>query len=164
MKRSIIVAMAQNRVIGNQGHLPWHMPNDLKHFKQLTLGCPVIMGRKTFESLPNPLPGRQIIVLTRDPAYRAKNAELARDLPAALLLAEKTQAQMVYIAGGGEVYAQALAWVDIIYMTLVHTALVGDTFFPPLNDGWQVVTRTAYHADKRHAYDYEFIEWGKLST
>jgi dihydrofolate reductase len=161
MQKSIIVALSQNHVIGNQGNLPWHMPNDLKYFKQLTMGHHVIMGRKTFESLPGPLPGRSLIVLTHHPTHIDKPIQYATDLLSALNLAEAAHETEVFIAGGGEVYAQALSWVDRIYMTLIDTTVIGDTFFPTLDDTWQQIQTICNSKDNRHAYDYEWIVWEK---
>jgi dihydrofolate reductase len=159
MTKSIIVAKAENHVIGAHNQMPWYLPHDLRHFKQVTLGHHVVIGRKTFESLPNGLPGRIIIVLTHDPSYQAPNCKLATSLQEALQIAEEAGETEVFIAGGGTVYQEALSIANQIYLTVVKAHIPGDTFFPQLHSAeWQELGRTTYQADERHAYAYEFIK------
>lgn len=129
MRISAIVAMAQNRVIGRQGQLPWRLPEDLKHFKALTLGHPIIMGRKTYESIGRPLPGRQNIVISRRANYEAHGVEVADSLEKALTLCQKGSDE-VFIIGGAEIYAAALPRTDRIYLTWIKKEIEGDTYFP----------------------------------
>ena len=124
---SLIVAMAENRVIGRGGKLPWHIPADLKRFKALTMGKPMIMGRKTFESLPGLLPGRRHIVLTRDQEWRAEGAEVTHDIGAALVLAGEPEAMII---GGAEIFRMFLPIADAIELTMIHKAIEGDTYMP----------------------------------
>ncbi len=138
---SLVVAVSRNGVIGRDGGLPWHISSDLKRFKAITLGKPVIMGRKTWESLPKrPLPGRQNIVITRQPRYSAEGALVVATIDAALRAAENTGE--IAIIGGGEIYAMIFPLADRIYLTEVDMDVVGDTFFPPIDPGeWQEVAR-----------------------
>lgn len=126
----IVVARADNGVIGHEGRLPWHLPADLRQFKITTMGAPMIMGRKTFESLPGVLPGREHIVLTRDPAWKRKGVRIAHSRDEALALAA---GERVSVIGGAEIYREFLQVTDRIHLTEVHVSPDGDTFFPQLN-------------------------------
>jgi len=137
----LVVAAARNGTIGVDGKLPWHIPADLRRFKALTLGKPMIMGRKTFESLPGLLPGRRHIVLTRDPRWQAAGAEVAADLDAALALAGGEEAAII---GGAEIFALALPRAGRIELTEVHAEVPGDTFLPPLCPGWRETFRESH--------------------
>ena len=164
MTRSIIVAKAMNQVIGNNGRLPWHLPADMQHFKDTTLGHHVIMGRKTFESLPGPLPGRKLIILSRNLNYQAPDSLVAPELRAALALAEQASETEVFIAGGGAVYAEALPWVDKLYLTEVQAQVKGDAFFPILDSqAWVEVKRVSHKPDAKHPYAYDFVELVKAT-
>jgi dihydrofolate reductase len=136
----LVVAAARNGTIGAGGKLPWHIPADLKRFKALTMGKPMIMGRKTFESLPGLLPGRRHIVLTRDPAWSAAGAELAASFDAAVALAGTDAA----VIGGAEIFALALPGAGRIELTEVHAEVPGDTFLPPLGEGWRETFREVH--------------------
>ncbi len=147
----MVLARAENGVIGRDGALPWHIPADLKRFKALTMGKPMVMGRKTFESFPAPLPGRRHIVLTRDPAWRAAGAEVAHDVEGALTLAGGGE---VAVIGGAEVFALFEARADRIELTEVHGAPEGDAVVPPFT-GWREVAREDHGAEgDRPAYSY----------
>ena len=130
---SLIAAMAENRVIGLDGKMPWNIPSDRKYFLLTTKGHPIILGRKTFESIGHPLPKRKNIILTRRTSYRAEGCIIAHDLRAAL--AEAVNADEVFICGGGTIFSQTIFFADRIYLTVVHANIAGDTFFPliPLN-------------------------------
>jgi len=159
MRISIIVAKTDNDVIGSHDQLPWHLPQDLQHFKRTTLGHHVIMGRRTFASLPKPLPGRSLIVITRQPHYQAQGCQVAQSLSAALALARQAGETEVFVAGGGEIYRAALALAHKLYVTEIKTQLVGDTFFPTLLPGaWREVRRIHHPADAQHPYAYAFVE------
>ncbi|MGD9391909.1 MAG: type 3 dihydrofolate reductase [Chromatiales bacterium] len=152
---SLIWAMARNRVIGHNNKLPWHLPADLRHFKELTLGKPIIMGRKTWESLPGLLPGRRHIIVTRQQAYVAKGAETASDLESAIALAGDVDEVM--IVGGATLYAEALGIADRLYMTLVDADIEGDTRFPDFDpDAWQVIAESSAPADEKNPYGLRF--------
>ncbi|MBW8785263.1 MAG: dihydrofolate reductase [Novosphingobium sp.] len=140
----LVVARAANGVIGREGKLPWHLPADLRRFKALTMGKPMIMGRKTFDSLPGLLPGRRHIVLTRDRGWSAEGAEPAADLNAALALAGPGPAAVI---GGAEVFALALPHADRIELTEVHADISGDTVMPPLGPAWRETAREEHEAE-----------------
>lgn len=130
---SLIAALSTNRVIGRDGTIPWDIPADRRRFRELTTGHPLIMGRKTFESIGRPLPGRRIIVISRQEGYRPEGVEIADDLTAALALCAGDDE--VFVAGGGEVYGQALPLAHRLYLTEVEIEVAGDTCFPPLPEG-----------------------------
>ena len=147
---SLHLARADNGVIGRDGGLPWRLRADLKRFKAQTMGRPMIMGRKTFESFPTPLPGRRHIVLTRDPAWRAEGAEVARDVAGALALAGEDAA----VIGGAEVFALFLPLADRVELTEVHLDAEGDTIVPPFT-GWRETAREDHPAaEGRPAYSF----------
>jgi len=135
----LIVARGDNGVIGNKGTLPWHIPEDLKHFKKLTMGKPMIMGRKTFESLPGLLPGRRHIVITRDAGWRKEGAEVAHDAEAAIAAAG--DAAEIAVIGGADIFGMFLSLAKRIELTEVHRSPDGDTKMPPLGPGWRVAAR-----------------------
>ena len=134
--------MAQNRAIGKENKLPWHIPEELQIFKKKTMGYPMIMGRKTFESLPGILPGRRHIVLTRNPDFARKGAETANSWQQAFELCEKEgAAQKVFIIGGAEIFAEALNLADELHLTLLHREAEGDAFFPEFDNSFKEVKR-----------------------
>ena len=146
MQIAIIVAAAENDIIGRLGQMPWRMPSDLRHFRRLTLGKPVIIGRKTFQSIGGPLDGRDTIVVTRDPGFTADGVLVATSLEGAIALARACatarSSHELIIAGGGELYRLALPIADRIYLTRIHATPDGDATFPALDPNeWQEVTR-----------------------
>ena len=153
---SIIVAMDENRGIGIGNRLPWRLPDDLKYFKNTTLGHHLVMGRKTFDSLGKPLPGRINIVLTRDPNYNpGGEVVIAHSLGEALTHARSGQERETFICGGGALYRQSLPLAHRLYLTLVHTQTEADVFFPPINPSNWVEQRSSYHpADEKHPYSF----------
>jgi len=158
----LVVAVAENGVIGRDGDLPWHLPGDLKHFKAVTLGKPILMGRRTFVSIGRPLPGRTNIVLTRDPAFRADGVLVAPNLEAGLELArkeaERLGADEIAIIGGGELYAGTLEHADRIHLTEVHDAPAGTAYFPKLDPNeWREVSREGPLQGPRDAHAYSFV-------
>jgi|SRR5690606_20282330 len=158
---TIIVAASENNVIGKDNNLLWHLPNDLKFFKQTTLGRPLVMGRKTFESLDGPLPKRRNIVVTRQSAYSAEGVEVAHSIEEAL--AGCAGEEEVFIGGGAEIYKQALPLVDRIYLTRVHTVVEGDSYFVELGDEWQLLSADSHAADGRHAFGYTFLTYERTA-
>ena len=153
---SIIAALADNRVIGINNTLPWRLPADLKHFRNLTTGHPVIMGRRNYESIGRPLPERDNIVLTRDNGYAAPGCKVVHTLEAALDAAHG--APHAFIIGGAEIYAQTMERVRRMYLTYVHATVEGDTFFPAFRaDDWREIARERHEPDERHAYAYSFV-------
>ncbi len=140
----LVVAVAANGVIGANGGMPWHIPEDFRRLKRLTMGKPLVMGRKTFESLPGVLPGRRHIVITRDSDWQADGAEPAPSLDAAPVLAA---APHIVIFGGAAIYALALPRATRIELTEVHADIPGDVFMPPLGDGWREAAREEHPAE-----------------
>jgi len=158
---SIIVAMAENRVIGNDNSLPWYLPADLKHFKAMTLGKPIIMGRKTWESLPGKLPGRIHIIVTSNPEYQADGCTVVNSLQGALNVAGDVPEVM--IVGGAMLYAQALSLADRLYLTIVETAVNGDASFPEFDQSqWQELEREHHSSDERNPYAYSFLTLSRI--
>jgi dihydrofolate reductase len=155
---AIIAAMARDRVIGKDNRLPWHLPADLKHFKALTMGKPMIMGRATWESLPGLLPGRPHIVVTRNPAYVAEGATVAHSLEAAIRVAAQDGVDEIVIIGGANLYAQALPLADCLYLTEIDASVAGDAFFPALNlKEWRETQSESHTPDEKNRYAYRFV-------
>lgn len=161
MTISLIWAMADNRVIGIENRLPWKLPADMKWFRQKTLGKPIIMGRLTFESFgAKPLPGRRNIIISRNPTYSAEGIETFPSLEAALKATESDAEVM--IIGGMSLYKQTLPLADRLYMTLVHTNVEGDAWFPEFNlHDWQQTERHDFPADEANPHPYSFIVMDK---
>jgi dihydrofolate reductase len=160
---SFVVARADNGVIGRDNALPWRIPEDLKHFKRLTVGKPVVMGRRTFESIGKPLPGRHNIVLTRDPDWRAEGVTVVPNLAEAIAAAgldPKTRAEEVMIVGGAAVYTEALPIATRVYLTEVHAEPEGDTLLPPFDQArWRETARQDHAAEEgRPAYSFVTLE------
>jgi dihydrofolate reductase len=155
--------MAENRVIGVNNMLPWRLPADLRHFRQLTTGHHVIMGRRNYESIGKPLPDRTNIVITRNPAYQAPGCRVKHSLTDALR--EIRDDPEVFIIGGAEIYHQAIADADRIYLTLVHADINGDTFFPEFEvREWHETSRTRHEADEKNPYAYSFVTYDRKTT
>jgi dihydrofolate reductase len=153
---SFVVAMDRNRLIGSRNGLPWHLPADLAHFKRVTLGKPLIMGRKTHESIGRALPGRQNIVVSRNPAYRAAGCDVVDSFDAALVAADA--AEEVMVIGGAELFALTLDRAERIYLTVIEHDFEGDTWLPQWEpDDWVEVSREAHAPDDRNPYPYRFI-------
>lgn len=154
---AIVVAMDRNRVIGREGGLPWHLPGDLQRFKRLTMGRPIIMGRRTHASIGRPLPGRDNIVVTGNPAYLAPGCRIAHSLEEALGLAE--DAPMACVIGGAALFGEALPLASRIYLTEVHADAHGDVRFPHFDRArWCEVAREFHPADERNAHAHSFVE------
>ncbi len=158
---SIIVAMSENRVIGNDNSLPWYLPADLKHFKAMTIGKPIVMGRKTWESLPGKLPDRTHIIITSNPDYVAEGCVVVHSLEQAL--EAMGDVPEVMIVGGAMLYAQTLPIADRLYLTLVETQVEGDALFPEYDPGqWQEVERKHHPADEKNPYAYSFVTLSRV--
>jgi dihydrofolate reductase len=163
MTVSLVVAASTNNVIGRDGELPWHLPDDLRHFKRITTGKPVIMGRKTFESIGRPLPDRQNIVMTRDPDYAAEGCDVVASVAEAMDVAG--DADEVMVIGGGQVYRDFLPRADRIYMTRVQAEVQGETRFPKIEGNtWRLVSAEHHAADERHEYDFEMMVFERRPT
>lgn len=163
---ALIAAHAQNRVIGLNNQMPWHLPADLKHFKAKTLGKPIIMGRKTWDSLGRPLPGRLNIVVSRQAGLTFEGAEVFTDLASARLRAEAwAHAQgvdEVMLIGGGQLYAQALADADRLYLTRIDLCVQGDAFFPEYGNGLWVKVEAIEHPAQEQQPAYSFETWQRV--
>jgi len=154
---SLIVAMDESRGIGKKGRLPWHLRSDLQRFKQETMGHHLIMGRKTFESIGRALPGRVMIVITRNHEFRIPNGYIAHSIEDALAIAENHNENEVFIIGGGNIFAQTITIADRIYLTQVHTVSQADVFFPELElTSWQEIEVQTYPADNYNQYAFTF--------
>lgn len=163
MTISIIVAVSQNGVIGKDNQLIWRLPDDLKRFKNLTLGHPIIMGRKTFDSIGKALPGRTSIVITRNPDFSAENVIVVHNLVDAIKKAQETGTDEAFVIGGGNIYKQALAVSEKLYLTKVHAEIEGDTYFEvPDIQNWQEVERIPHESDERHQFSFEFIDLTRI--
>ncbi len=178
MKLAVIAAVADNGVIGRDNQLPWHLPEDLKYFKRVTLGKPIIMGRKTFDSIGRPLPGRSNIVVTRQPDWRAAGVVVAHSLAAALELAAtrlpppqplklqtgpeaRPEAMLI---GGAELYAEGIGRAERLYLTRVHASVDGDAYFPLLDPGqWREVWRQDHCASDGTSHSYSFVTMDRVT-
>ena len=162
MQKNIIVAISDNYAIGRNNELLWHISADLKFFKKQTLGWPVIMGRKTFESIGRALPGRANIVISRN-FNTGEEVEVVNSLKEAFAIAESTNLEKCFVMGGGQIYAQALEFADRLVVTHVHTVIDdADTFFPQIDQNvWNVVNRSEMFTDEETGYTYEFVEYEK---
>lgn len=156
MHISAIVAMSENRVIGKDNHLLWHLPADFKHFKEITMGKPIIMGRKTHQSIGRVLPGRCNVVISRDVNFQACGCVVANSIETALLSVEYSDE--VFVIGGAMLYQELLPKTQRVYLTIVHHEFVGDAYFPELNpDEWRESERVMHPEDDKNAYSFSFV-------
>lgn len=165
---AIIVAMAENRVIGRNNQLPWHLPNDLKYFKAISMGKPIVMGRKTYESIGRPLPGRANIVVTTNPYWQAEGVRIASSPDQALALASDIAlvdgADEVMVIGGAQLYADLILRADRLYLTEVHAEVEGDAWFPVVDlNRWRVISRKNFAAEGPNPYGYSFVVYQRNS-
>ena len=152
---SIIAAMDENRLIGSNNDLPWHLPADLQRVKQLTTGHAIILGRKNYESIGRPLPNRKNIVITTNPDYEAPGCIVVNSIDAAIDAAE---GEDIYIFGGARIYEQMFDLAERMYLTLIHATFEGDTWFPEYKpDDWEVIEQQDFSADDKNKYDYSFV-------
>lgn len=163
MTISLIVAAAENNAIGKNNQLLWKLPNDFKFFKNTTWGMPVVMGRKTYESLGKALPGRFNVVITRQADWKADDAVVVNSLEEALLKAQENNTKEIFIIGGAEIYKQAIDTVaNKIYLTRVHTQIDGDAYFPDVDTAkWEMSAIEDFSKDAQHDFDYSFQTWVK---
>ncbi|PSL30741.1 dihydrofolate reductase [Chitinophaga ginsengisoli] len=160
MTLSIIVAASENNVIGVNNHLPWHLPVDMKYFKDMTMGKPIVMGRKSFEELGRVLPGRPNIMITRQSDYKAEGLYIVPSLEAGIEKAKTFGTEEIFITGGGEIFKMALPIIDRLYLTRVHAEVSGDTYFPEFDPrGWKLVKNERHEKDEKHAYALTFQVW-----
>ncbi|MBX9733752.1 MAG: dihydrofolate reductase [Chitinophagaceae bacterium] len=163
MKISLIVAASTNNAIGKNNQLLWHLPKDMRFFKNTTWAMPVVMGRKTYESMGGkPLNGRLNIIITRNKSFEAAGVVVVDSIQSAIATAEKENYKEVFVIGGGEIYNEVLLIADRLYITRVHTEIEGDTFFPAIDTAmWRLTYHEAHIADAKHAYDFTFETWEK---
>lgn len=161
MKLTTIAAVADNGVIGKDNDLIWHLPDDLKHFKRLTKGHTIVMGRKTWESIgAKPLPKRRHIIITRNAEYTATGAEVVTSVEAALALIENDE--QPFIVGGAEIYKLSMPYVQRLELTYVHHDFEGDTFFPEFDKSeWETTTEARHEADEKHEWPFTFVQLNK---
>lgn len=157
-KISLIAAMAKNRIIGKDNQMPWHLPADLKHFKSVTMSKPIVMGRKTFESIGRPLPGRRNVVISRNEGYNAEGCDVVNSINAALHLLKESDEVM--IIGGGFLYSQTIDLADKLYLTFINLEVDGDTQFPNYDYlNLKEKKREEHTADEKNKYDYQFVDY-----
>lgn len=157
---SLLVAASENNVIGKENKLPWHLPDDLKYFKNLTWGLPILMGRKTFESIGKPLPGRKSIVITRDKNWKHEGVETVHSIAEAVAKAENFGAKEIFVVGGAQIFNTALSSANRIYFTRIHHRFDGDVFFPGISESeWQLASDRFSAADEKNAYDRTYQVW-----
>lgn len=166
LRMAIIVAVSENGVIGRDNDLPWHLPEDLRHFRRVTMGKPVLMGRKTYESIGKPLPGRTNIVITRNPAFEAEGVRRVESLDEGLALAEQIARQEgveeAVVIGGAQIYALALPAADRLYITRVHANIEGDTMLPSIDwSQWRETSREPHQGSGKTPYDYSFVTFDR---
>lgn len=164
MKISIIVAMACNRVIGNNNILPWHLSADLKKFKKITMGSPILMGRKTYESIGRPLPGRTNIILSRNPEYQQEGCLVFNDVETAIKKGCESAGE-IFVIGGADLYATILPSADTLYLTIINRYFQGDTFFPEIDlNEWSEVERENIDDDPDAAFSYSFLKLLRVNS
>ena len=157
---SLLLAASENNVIGKNNQLPWHLPNDLKYFKNLTWGLPILMGRKTFDSIGKPLPGRKSIVITRNGSWQHDGVEVVHSIEAAVAKAEALGAKEIFVIGGAEIFTASLASASRIYLTRIHQEFEGDVFFPPIDRAeWRLGSSRFCAADEKNHYDHTYEVW-----
>jgi|TARA_B110000967_G_C18772254_1_gene503752 dihydrofolate reductase len=158
---SLIWAMDENRLIGNNNALPWHLPADLAFFKRTTMSKPIIMGRKTFDSIGRPLPGRQNIIITRNSAFTAEGCDIARNIEEAMSLVSEDAPEAMLI-GGASLYLQTLEQADFLYLTQIHHAFSGDTWFPEMDmTQWSEDFREDFEADEKNIHAHSFMKFSR---
>lgn len=166
MKLSLIAALATNNVIGRDNQVPWHLSTDLKRFKSLTMGHHLIMGRKTYESVGRPLPGRTNVVITRRTDYAAEGVVVVNTLEEAIRIAADAGESEAFIAGGAEIYTQAIHRADRMYLTRVHADVEGDTVFPDFDDvsEWRLIDSEHCEADEKNEYPFSFLTYERAGA
>lgn len=158
MDISIIVGMGNQQEIGANNQIPWHLSADLKYFKKVTLGHPIIMGRKCYESIGRALPGRQNIVITRNPDFEASDCIIAHSLPGSLTIAKESNPDEIFIIGGGQIYEEALTIANKLYITYIDIDVPdADIFFPSFSlEGWECIKKEVHQKDEKNQFDYTF--------
>lgn len=159
---SLLVAASENNVIGKDNKLPWHLPDDLKYFKNLTWAMPILMGRKTFDSIGKPLPGRKSIVITRNKNWSHEGVDVVHSIEEAVDQAQSYGAKEIFVIGGAEIFKTALPTADRIYLTRIHHQFDGDVFFPTIDEKeWALVSKRICEKDAKNTYDHTYQVWEK---
>ncbi|MFJ7364004.1 dihydrofolate reductase [Peribacillus frigoritolerans] len=154
---SLMVAMDQNRVIGKNNKLPWHLPADLQYFKKVTMGHPIVMGRKTFESIGRVLPGRENVIVTRNQEFKAEGCVVLHDIAQIKMFADNHDEE-VFVIGGAEIFKEILPFTDRLYITEIHETFEGDTFFPEIDENeWDVISSNPGEIDEKNRFAHDFI-------
>lgn len=165
MRLSLIAALSSNNVIGRNNDLPWHLSTDLKRLKALTMGHHMIMGRRTYDSIGRPLPGRYFVVITRDPNFKVDGLQVVHALEDAIQIASGSGDLEPFIAGGAQIFEQAIHRADRMYLTRVHAEIEGDTFFPDFDDvsEWQLTDAEHFEADEKNDYPFSFLTYERVA-
>jgi dihydrofolate reductase len=157
---SLLLAADENNAIGFNNSLPWHLPNDLKYFKNLTWGMPILMGRKTYASIGKPLPGRKNIIITRNKSFKVEGIDVVHSIDEAVSIAKEADIKEIFIIGGAEIFNSVLSNAGRIYLTRIHHKFQGDVFFPHLDAGhWKLVNEKFCEADEKNIYPHTFQVW-----
>lgn len=160
---SLLLAASENGVIGKNNTLPWHLPDDLKYFKNLTWGLPILMGRKTFDSIGKPLPGRKSIVITRDKEWHHEGVEAVHSIKEAVQKGEGFGAKEIFVIGGAQIFNETLPIANRIYLTRIHQRFDGDVFFPEISESeWALTSSRFCAADEKNHYDHTYQVWEKI--
>lgn len=159
---SLLVAASENNVIGKNNQLPWHLPNDLKYFKNLTWGMPILMGRKTFDSIGKPLPGRKSIVITRNKDWEYEGVDVVHSIEEAVQKAESYGVKEIFVIGGAEIFKTSLSAANRIYLTRIQQDFDGDVFFPEVSEKeWELTSSRYCEADEKNAYPHTYQVWNR---
>lgn len=159
---SLLVAMDKNQLIGKDNDLPWRLPADLAYFKRVTMGHPIIMGRKTYDSIGRPLPGRENIIVTRDTSYEAEGCKVIHSIEEIVKMNEQTD-QELFVIGGAEIFKEILPYSDRLYITEINEEFEGDTYFPAFDKSkWEVISEEKGIKDEKNPYDYKFLVYEKI--
>jgi len=160
MNITLVVAASENNAIGKDNQLLWHLPKDMRFFKNTTWALPILMGRKTFQSMGSRLlPGRHNIIITNQQGLQIEGADVVHSIEAAVTLAKNNDYKELMVIGGGQIYEMALPLANKVWLTRVHTLIDGDTFFPVLGNEWEKRTMESHHADEKHAFGFDFECW-----
>jgi dihydrofolate reductase len=161
---SLLVAASENNVIGKDNKLPWHLPNDLKYFKNLTWGMPILMGRKTFESIGKALPGRKSIVITRNRDWKKDDVDVVHSIEEAFEKAKEYEVKEIFVIGGAEIFQSSFVQANRIYLTRIHHQFEGDVFFPEVPESeWKLTSQRHCPADEKNAYPHTYQVWNRVS-
>lgn len=164
MRLSLLLAASENNVIGKNNSLPWHLPDDLKYFKNLTWGLPILMGRKTYDSIGKPLPGRKSIVITRNNTWQQEGVDVVHSVDKAIGKASDYGAKEIFVIGGAEIFNTSLPIAGRIYLTRIHHYFEGDIFFPELDkEDWKLASGRFCQKDEKNAYDHTYQVWERKS-